>query len=98
MATLYIGSLRKVQNKNSKISISLKIYPLPSFTSSDSVIFCGFHEIALRGHYETEDSLNPGGLRSLPNYSSQIDNDLERHLKTSKAFLEVSSTIQNEIL
>ena len=64
----------------------------------DSVLFCGFQEIGLRGHYEMEDSLNPGGLRSLLNYASKLDNNLDQHLKTSKAFLGVSSTIQNDIL
>ena len=64
----------------------------------DSVIFCAQQEIALRGHNETESSLNPGGFRSLLRYASKLDKDLENHLEKSKAFLGVSATTQNEIL
>ena len=64
----------------------------------DSVLFCGQQEIALRGHNETENSLNSGGFRSLLRYASKLDKDLESHLEKSKAFLGVSATFQNEIL
>ena len=64
----------------------------------DSVLFCGQQEIALRGHNETESSLNPGGFRSLLRYASKLDVDLESHLEKSKAFLGVSATTQNDIL
>ena len=64
----------------------------------DSVLFCGFQEIALRGHVEKEDSLNPGSFRSLLTYASKLDNNLKEHLEKSTVFKGVSSTIQNEIL
>ena len=64
----------------------------------DSVLFCGFQEIALRGSNEKNDSLNPGGFRSLLNYASNLDNDIKKHLEESIVFKGVSSTIQNELL
>ena len=67
-------------------------------TIIDSVLFCGFQEIALRGHNEMEDSLNPGGFRSLLKFASKLDKDLKMHFETSKAFSGLSPTIQNEIL
>ena len=67
-------------------------------TIIDSVLFCGFQEIALRGHNEMDNSLNPGGFRSLLKFASKLDKNLENHFETSKAFLGLSPTIQNDIL
>ena len=57
-------------------------------TIIDSKLFCGFQEIALRGHNEMEDSLNPGGFRSLLKFASKLNKDLETHFETSKTFQE----------
>ena len=48
-------------------------------TIINSVLFCGFQEIALGGHNEIKDSSNPGGFRSLLNFASKLENDLETH-------------------
>ena len=45
-----------------------------------------FQEIFLRGPYEMEDSLNPGGLRSLLNFANKLVKDVDKYLKSSKAF------------
>lgn len=64
------------------------------------VKFCGVFELALRGHDETSDSVNPGIFRSLVNFSAEIDSTLREHLKNSKdqTFVGLSKTIQNELL
>ena len=43
--------------------------------------FSGFQKIPLRGSDENEISLNPGGLRFLLNYASNLNNDVNKHLK-----------------
>lgn len=52
----------------------------------DCIKFCGAFELALRGHYESADSVNPGIFRGLVNFTSTIDDILKEHLKTSKVF------------
>ena len=47
-------------------------------------------KIALRGHNEMEDSLNPDGFRPLLKFIIKLDNGVETHFETSKAFLSVS--------
>lgn len=64
----------------------------------DCIKFCGNFEVPLRGHDETDDSVNPGVFRGLINFASKLDPDLRRHLETNTAFKGVSKTIQNEIL
>ncbi|KAJ1188621.1 hypothetical protein NDU88_005380 [Pleurodeles waltl] len=64
----------------------------------DCVKFCGAFELALRGHDETEDSLNPGVFRGLVDFVSSIDSAMEAHLKSATVFKGTSKTIQNELL
>ncbi|XP_069505521.1 zinc finger MYM-type protein 1-like [Ambystoma mexicanum] len=64
----------------------------------DCVRFCGAFELALRGHDETEDSLNPGVFRGLVDFVSSIDSAMELHLKNATVFKGTSKTIQNELL
>lgn len=64
----------------------------------DCIKFCGNFEIPLRGHDETDDSVNPGVFRGLINFASKLDPDLRNHLETNTVFKGVSKTIQNEIL
>uniref|UniRef100_H3B1F8 HAT C-terminal dimerisation domain-containing protein n=1 Tax=Latimeria chalumnae TaxID=7897 RepID=H3B1F8_LATCH len=60
----------------------------------DCVQFYGAFELALRGHDETESSLNPG----LVDLISSIDSVMEKHVKTTTVFKGTSKTIENELL
>uniref|UniRef100_H3A7F9 TTF-type domain-containing protein n=1 Tax=Latimeria chalumnae TaxID=7897 RepID=H3A7F9_LATCH len=60
--------------------------------------FCGAFELALRGHDETESSLNPRMFRDLVDLVSSIDNEMEKHVKTATVLKGTSKTIQNELL
>uniref|UniRef100_A0A8D0HC97 Uncharacterized protein n=1 Tax=Sphenodon punctatus TaxID=8508 RepID=A0A8D0HC97_SPHPU len=64
----------------------------------DCMRFCGGFELALRGHDETENSLNPGVFRGRLNLMATIDKAVEDHFKTAKVFKGISKTIQNELL
>ncbi|KAJ1204026.1 hypothetical protein NDU88_007807 [Pleurodeles waltl] len=64
----------------------------------DCVKFCGAFELALRGHDETEESLNPGAFRRLVDFVSSIDSAMKAHLKSETVFKGTSKTIQNELL
>ncbi|KAJ1169036.1 hypothetical protein NDU88_000943 [Pleurodeles waltl] len=55
-------------------------------------------ELVLRGHDETEESLNPGVFRGLVDFVSSIDSAMEAHLKSATVFKGTSKTIQNELL
>lgn len=52
----------------------------------------------LRGHNESEDSLNPGVFRGLVDFASRIDRAMEAHVKSATVFKGTSKTIQNELL
>lgn len=60
--------------------------------------FCGAFELALRGHDEKPDSLNPGVFRGLIDFSSELDDVLKTHLEKATVFKGTSKTIQNDIL
>ncbi|KAF3856805.1 hypothetical protein F7725_017528 [Dissostichus mawsoni] len=45
--------------------------------------FCGAFELALRGHVETDSSVNPGIFRGLMDLVSSLHTVLEEHLKTA---------------
>ncbi|KAJ1203148.1 hypothetical protein NDU88_006942 [Pleurodeles waltl] len=64
----------------------------------DCVKFCGAFELALRGHDETEESINPGVFRGLVDFVSGIDSAMEAHLKSATVFKGTAKTIQNELL
>ena len=64
----------------------------------DCIKFCGAFELALRGHEETDDSLNPGIFKGLINFSSELDVALNEHFEKSSVFKGTSKTIQNELL
>jgi len=62
------------------------------------VTFCGAFELALRGHDEKSDSINPGIFRGLINFSAELDSVLKIHLEKSTVFKGISKEIQNDIL
>ncbi|KAM4678573.1 zinc finger MYM-type protein 1-like isoform 1-T2 [Discoglossus pictus] len=64
----------------------------------DCIRFCGAFELALRGHDESETSLNPGVFRGLVDLVGSIDSAMEQHLKTATVFKGMSKTVQNELL
>ena len=64
----------------------------------DAVFFCGFAEVGLRGHDESEDSGNPGIFRRVLKYGAKLSPILQEHLDTSTVFRGTSKTTQNEIL
>ena len=47
------------------------------------VRFCGAFELALRGHDESETSLNSGIFWGLVNFSAELDNALKSHYITN---------------
>ena len=64
----------------------------------DIIKCCGYFELPLRGHNETDDSGNPGVFLGLVKYSSKFDVSLKAHLDNGKAFKGTSKTIQNDLL
>jgi len=64
----------------------------------DVIKLCGYFELPLRGHNETDDSENPGVFLGLIKYTSKFDVSLKAHLESGKAFKGTSKTIQNDIL
>ena len=60
--------------------------------------FCGAFELALRGHNEQEDSLNPGIFKGLINFSAELDLALRDHLQQATVFKGTSKDIQNDLL
>ncbi|KAE9522125.1 hypothetical protein AGLY_017469 [Aphis glycines] len=64
----------------------------------DYIKFCGAFELALRGHNEKSDSVNPGIFRKLINFSSELDNKLKIHIEKSTVSKDLSKVIQNDML
>lgn len=64
----------------------------------DCVVFCGAFQVALRGHDESTESLNPGIYRGLIDFVSEIDLAMKQHLTGSSVFKGTSKSIQNDIL
>jgi hypothetical protein len=60
--------------------------------------FCGFFELALRGHDESHGSNNPGIFRGLIDFGAELDAALKNHLEAATVFKGTSKTIQNEML
>ncbi|CAL9695642.1 unnamed protein product [Knipowitschia caucasica] len=64
----------------------------------DCVKFCGAFELALRGHDESESSVNPGIFCGLVDFVASLDGALKEHLETATVFKGTSKTVQNELL
>lgn len=66
----------------------------------DCIKFCGVFEVALRGHDESNASVNPGIFRGLVNLLAEIDGTLKEHINktNNRVFMGLSKTIQNELL
>lgn len=64
----------------------------------EALIFCGTHELALRGHDESETSSNRGVFLDLLNQFARRDTTLESHLQSATVAKYTSKDIQNEIL
>lgn len=60
--------------------------------------FCGAFELALRGHDEQQNSLNPGIFKGLVNFSAELDFALRDHLQQATVFKGTSKEIQNDLL
>ncbi|CAI6367404.1 unnamed protein product [Macrosiphum euphorbiae] len=52
----------------------------------DYIRFCGAFELALRGHDETSDSVNPGVFKELINFFPELDYALKTHLEKATVF------------
>nr|CAI5864570.1 unnamed protein product [Callosobruchus analis] len=59
----------------------------------DCIKFCGFFELALRGHDETSTSENPGIFRGLINFTAEQNSG-----RSYEKFQRISKDIQNDIL
>lgn len=64
----------------------------------DCIKFCGAFELALPGHDEKEDSINPGIFLGLVDFVSSIDSAVREHMGQSTVFKGTSKTVQNELL
>jgi hypothetical protein len=60
--------------------------------------FCGIHELALRGHSETQESANRGNFLDLLSLLGNLDSVLDDHLNSTSVFKYTSHIIQNELL
>ena len=63
-----------------------------------AIIFCGVHELALRGHDEKVTSTNLGVFLDLLAEKAESDKILEEHLNSFSVAKNTSKTIQNELL
>lgn len=64
----------------------------------DVVCFLGEHELAFRGHTETENSSNKGNYIDLINLIAKYDETLKCHLDNSTRFKGTSNLIQNDLI
>lgn len=64
----------------------------------DILKFCGGHNLALRGHDERNESINPGIFLGLVSYTRQIDSVFDEFLKNATVVQNTSKIIQNELL
>lgn len=64
----------------------------------DTIIFCGAHELGLRGHDESEDSLNKGIFIDMLTMKAETDPELKEHLAKSNVTKYTSKDSQNELL
>ncbi|KAL4130623.1 hypothetical protein QTP88_008044 [Uroleucon formosanum] len=55
----------------------------------DCIRFCGAFELALRGHGETADSVNPEVFKGLINFTAELDYALKTHLEKATVFKDV---------
>jgi len=52
----------------------------------DCIRFCGAFELALRGHDETADSVNPGIFTGIINFTAELVYALKTHLEKATVF------------
>ncbi|KAL4098036.1 hypothetical protein QTP88_022708 [Uroleucon formosanum] len=69
----------------------------------DCIRFCGAFELALRGHDETADSVNPGVFKGLINFTAELDYALKTRLEKATVFkadetTDVSNSFQMSIV
>ncbi|XP_063918636.1 zinc finger MYM-type protein 1-like [Zophobas morio] len=64
----------------------------------DMIIFLGTQEQALRGHDESQNSLNQGNFKELANLLSKFDDKFKKFLDESSVFSGLSKTIQNDLI
>ncbi|KAI6656258.1 Zinc finger MYM-type protein 1-like [Oopsacas minuta] len=68
-------------------------------TIAEIILLCARHEIALRGHDETRESLNPGNFRSLLTFIGNHDQIVGKRIKEDPQNAKYTSPeIQNELL
>jgi len=85
---------RKIEQQN--VEVSKNRHVLSQII--ECIKFCGIFELALRGHNEKEDSVNPGIFRGLIDYTSELDSLLKDHLSKATVFRGTSKEIQNDLL
>ena len=68
------------------------------FKIIDCIQFCGAFELAMHGHDEGDNSLNPGVFKGLINFSAELDLALREHLQQATVFKDTSKNIQNDLL
>lgn len=64
----------------------------------DIVCFLGKQELAFRGHFEGEDSVNRGNYLELLDLLSKQEQYIRDHLQSTSGFKGTSSDIQNELV
>ena len=85
---------RNIQHQNEEVTKNR--YILSKII--DCIKFCGAFELALRGHDESEESVNPGIFRGLVDFTSELDSALKEHLNNATLFKGTSKEIQNDLL
>lgn len=55
------------------------------------ILLCAKQNVSLRGHDESEDSLNPGNLRGVTDLLSKHDKDLRRRMEMLPAYARLRS-------
>lgn len=64
----------------------------------DSICFLGKQELAFRGHYEDDNSLNKGNYLELLDLLAMEESNMRDHLENATGFRGTSSEIQNELI
>ena len=64
----------------------------------DCLKFCGYHEIAIRGHDEVAGSANCGVFLVLVTHTADLDSALRDYLDNNNVAKNTSSAIQNDLL
>ena len=81
--------IKNIEENNKEVKKNRKVLSI----ILDAILLCGSRELSLRGHDESDESVNPGVFRSLLEFASSMDEDMQQ-----RAIKMHSNTIQDDLL